>query len=141
VLRRGRDAETQAAREAEEGQGEDEAPRRGRGAAGRVHSRITGGGEVSALLEALPRPRDVLNEFGLYVHIPFCSHRCWYCDFNAYADLDHLMDEYMSALVEDVRQAGDGTTVTSIFIGGGTPSRVDARWIVRLLDAARESSS
>jgi oxygen-independent coproporphyrinogen-3 oxidase len=99
---------------------------------------------MSLALEALPRPRDVLHEFGLYVHIPFCAHRCWYCDFNAYAGLDHLADEYMSALVEDLSWGLDGDdqpTVTSIFIGGGTPSRVEAHWIARLLDAARFSWS
>ena len=85
-------------------------------------------------LDALPRPRDVLGEFGLYVHIPFCAHRCWYCDFNAYADLDHLMDEYMAALLSEVEGA-DLEPVTSVFIGGGTPSRVDPVWIARLLEA------
>ena len=90
---------------------------------------------MSALLEALPRPRDVLGELGLYVHIPFCSHRCWYCDFNAYADLDHLMDDYMSALVSEVSSADFDVPVTSVFIGGGTPSRVDPVWIGRLLSS------
>jgi putative oxygen-independent coproporphyrinogen III oxidase len=100
---------------------------------------------MSVAVQALPRPRDVLHEFGLYIHIPFCAHRCWYCDFNAYADLDHLADEYMAALVDDVHHAfsapdlGERPEVTSIFIGGGTPSRVDPRWIQRLLDAARDS--
>jgi oxygen-independent coproporphyrinogen-3 oxidase len=83
-------------------------------------------------LTELPRPRDVLGEFGLYVHVPFCAHRCWYCDFNAYADLDHLMDEYMAALLSEVCLLDE--PVTSVFIGGGTPSRVDASWIVRLLE-------
>jgi len=85
-------------------------------------------------LDTLPRPRDVLGEFGLYVHIPFCAHRCWYCDFNAYADLDHLMDEYMAALLSEVERA-DLEPVTSVFIGGGTPSRVDPVWIARLLSS------
>src|SRR5439155_21643564 len=124
--------QAQAAREAEEGQGKDEAPRGGRGAAGRVHPRTACGGEMSVLMDALPRPRDVLHELGLYVHIPFCAHRCWYCDFNAYADLDHLMDDYMAALVSEVALIDE--TVTSIFIGRGTPSRVDPSWIARLLE-------
>ena len=97
---------------------------------------------MSVALDALPRPRDVLREFGLYVHIPFCAHRCWYCDFNAYADLDHLTDDYMSALVDDVRfgfDQADRPRVTSIFIGGGTPSRVEAPWIQQILDTARDS--
>lgn len=96
----------------------------------------------------LPRPRDALGTFGIYVHVPFCQHRCWYCDFNAYADLDHLTDVYMDALVRDAREAlsapadadlGPRPTVTSVFIGGGTPSRVEARWIDALLRALRDS--
>jgi oxygen-independent coproporphyrinogen-3 oxidase len=95
---------------------------------------------------ALPRPRDVLDEFGIYVHIPFCAHRCWYCDFNAYAGLDHLANGYMDALVRDV---ADGLSapaeadiavrprVTSVFLGGGTPSLVAARRIAELLGAIR----
>jgi oxygen-independent coproporphyrinogen-3 oxidase len=102
----------------------------------------------TVLQPTLPRPRDVLNEFGLYVHIPFCAHRCWYCDFNAYAGLDGLADEYMFALIDDARFAlsapadadlRERPPLTSIFIGGGTPSRVDARWIGELLDAVRGS--
>lgn len=97
---------------------------------------------------ALPRPRDVLHEFGLYVHIPFCAHRCWYCDFNAYAGLDHLADAYMDALIRDAGRALSAPesavldarpVVTSVFIGGGTPSLVDARHIERLVAAIRDA--
>lgn len=103
---------------------------------------------MQTLIEALPRPRDVLNEFGLYVHIPFCSHRCWYCDFNAYAGLDHFADAYMEALARDVAQGlsapeeaelGTRPAVTSIFIGGGTPSLVAAGHIDQLLAAIRDA--
>ena len=97
---------------------------------------------------ALPRPRDVLGEFGLYVHVPFCTRRCWYCDFNAYAGLDDLVEPYMTALVRDVATAASAPAggdleerprVTSVFIGGGTPSLVDAHWISALMDAVRSS--
>ncbi|MGH7855820.1 MAG: radical SAM protein, partial [Candidatus Binatia bacterium] len=99
-------------------------------------------------VQALPRPRDALGAFGIYVHVPFCAHRCWYCDFNAYAGLDHLADAYMEALVRDAREAlsapadadlAPRPVVTSVFIGGGTPSLVDARWIAELLEALRQS--
>lgn len=102
---------------------------------------------MTEVLTVLPRPRDVTSEFGIYVHVPFCSHRCWYCDFNAYAGLDHYAEEYMAALVRDAGSAlsapeeadlADRPPVTSVFIGGGTPSLVDAAWIGRLLDAIRD---
>jgi putative oxygen-independent coproporphyrinogen III oxidase len=103
---------------------------------------------MTITITALPRPRDVLDEFGLYVHVPFCSHRCWYCDFNAYASLEHLADAYMDALADDVRRAlsapefadlDERPTVTSIFIGGGTPTLVDARGIAKVLRAAHDT--
>jgi len=98
-------------------------------------------------LTHLPKPRDVLDEFGIYVHVPFCSHRCWYCDFNAYAGLDDQIEPYMNALAHDAAFAfsapvdadlADRPTVTSIFIGGGTPSLVPASSIVRVVDAIRD---
>src|SRR5260221_5143606 len=97
-------------------------------------------------LTRLPRPRDVLGEFGIYVHVPFCSHRCWYCDFNAYAGLDAQIPAYMDALARDAAEAFSAPTdadldlrpeVTSIFIGGGTPSLVHAVSIARVVEAIR----
>ncbi len=86
--------------------------------------------------------------FGLYVHVPFCSSRCWYCDFNAYAGLDHVVDRYMDALARDAELAlsapGDADLdvrppVTSIFIGGGTPSLVRPTAIARVMSAINAS--
>jgi oxygen-independent coproporphyrinogen-3 oxidase len=103
-------------------------------------------GETARTPPRLPRPRDALNEFGIYVHVPFCSHRCWYCDFNAYAGLDHFADAYMDALVRDIElglsaPAGadlvERPPVTSVFIGGGTPSLVSSSSIARVVDAIR----
>jgi putative oxygen-independent coproporphyrinogen III oxidase len=103
---------------------------------------------LAAPRTALPRPRDVIGEFGLYVHVPFCSSRCWYCDFNAYSGLDHTIDRYMQALVRDAELALSAPTeadldprpaVSSIFIGGGTPSLVPPSAIGSVLRAIRTS--
>jgi putative oxygen-independent coproporphyrinogen III oxidase len=62
---------------------------------------------------------------GIYVHVPFCLTRCGYCDFNAYAGLDHLKPSYLSALVEEASMAApawSGTRFVSVFLGGGTPT-------------------
>ncbi len=62
---------------------------------------------------------------GIYVHIPFCLTRCGYCDFNAYAGLDHLAPRYLRAVVAEATLAASawgGTPVTSVFLGGGTPT-------------------
>lgn len=64
--------------------------------------------------------------FGVYVHVPFCRHRCDYCAFATFTDRDHLMGEYFGALNLEVANAGDLPTATSIFVGGGTPTRAPA---------------
>ena len=66
---------------------------------------------------------------GIYVHVPFCLTRCGYCDFNAYAGLDHLAPRYVRALLTEAgwpRRRGPATQVVSIFLGGGTPTTLDA---------------
>ncbi|MEX2275123.1 MAG: radical SAM family heme chaperone HemW [Actinomycetota bacterium] len=69
-----------------------------------------------------PGPRA---DAGIYVHIPFCLTRCGYCDFNAYSDLEHLGSRYVGALRREadlVAPSWDGQFVSSIFLGGGTPT-------------------
>ncbi|MGH9044113.1 MAG: radical SAM family heme chaperone HemW [Acidimicrobiales bacterium] len=74
--------------------------------------------------------------FGVYVHIPFCASRCDYCAFATYSDRDHLMAGYASALRQDIAAAvGSGTLsgATAVFFGGGTPSRLAASDLCRVL--------
>ena len=75
--------------------------------------------------------------FGVYVHVPFCAHRCDYCAFATYSDRDHLMDDYVDAvLLEIARARAVGLrTATSVFFGGGTPSRLSPEQLLRILDA------
>src|SRR5580704_11233419 len=77
------------------------------------------------------------SPFGIYVHVPFCAHRCDYCAFATYADRDHLMTDYVDAVVREIEWARDeGLPVaTSVFFGGGTPSRIAADELLRILDA------
>ena len=77
---------------------------------------------------------------GLYVHVPFCLTRCGYCDFNAYADLDHLRSPYVTALAHEARLvAGEwrGERFGTIFVGGGTPTRLAAEDLAGLLGHLR----
>jgi oxygen-independent coproporphyrinogen-3 oxidase len=78
------------------------------------------------------------DPFGVYVHIPFCAHRCDYCDFATWTDRSHLMVDYVDACVTDIeRRFADGALrpASSVFFGGGTPSLLDADLLVRILDA------
>ncbi len=77
---------------------------------------------------------------GLYVHIPFCTSRCGYCDFNAYAGVEHLVPEYVEALVAELElwsAAARGHRVGSVFFGGGTPSLLPLAEVARIVEAIR----
>ncbi len=65
------------------------------------------------------------SPFGVYIHIPFCRHRCDYCAFATWTDRDHVIDDYLDALRVDIVRASLGP-VSSVFVGGGTPTRVPA---------------
>lgn len=65
--------------------------------------------------------------YSLYIHIPFCAHRCHYCDFNTYVGLDKLMSPYFDALIEELRvvkYSNPNISIHSIYFGGGTPSLI-----------------
>jgi len=80
--------------------------------------------------------------FGVYVHIPFCLHRCHYCDFNTYTGQDELHGAYVDALVfhiDEVARSRPQRTATSVFFGGGTPTVLPVRLLARVLGAVREA--
>ncbi len=76
---------------------------------------------------------------GLYLHIPFCSHICNYCNFNRGLFEGDLKRRYVDALETEIRRAGDGADADTIFFGGGTPSLLEPEEIGRLIDACRAS--
>lgn len=76
--------------------------------------------------------------FGVYVHVPFCAARCDYCAFATYTDRDHLMADYAAACVTEIERAVADQGLepaTSVFVGGGTPSRLPAALLGRILGA------
>lgn len=87
-----------------------------------------------------PAPGNV--PLSLYVHIPWCLRKCPYCDFNSHALKEELPEQaYVQALLEDLRQQQplvSGRIISSIFIGGGTPSLFSGAAIDRLLQGIRQ---
>ncbi len=77
---------------------------------------------------------------GLYIHIPFCEKRCAYCDFYSSFLNAELSDEYLSALIERIKEWGGviNRPVSSVYIGGGTPSVIGGR-IGGLMKAVKDS--
>ena len=75
-----------------------------------------------------------MSDFGVYVHVPFCAHRCDYCAFATYADRDQLMGDYVAAVrAEIAARRPDMPVATSVFFGGGTPSRLPANDLLAIL--------
>ena len=73
-----------------------------------------------------------------YVHIPFCAHHCGYCDFAVTAGQDHLVDLYLEALALDFKPDSQRSPLSTLFLGGGTPSHLNVRQLDRLFaDLAR----
>jgi len=85
---------------------------------------------------AVPRRENDVMDFGLYVHVPFCRHRCDYCAFATWTDRDHLVDRYLDACARQIALEAPGLPpVTSAFVGGGTPSRMPGRRLMDVLAA------
>lgn len=66
-----------------------------------------------------------MKEAALYIHIPFCKQKCFYCDFPSYALKENLMKEYIKALRIELKEKCSNYKIRSLFIGGGTPSYLD----------------
>ncbi|MBQ7290612.1 MAG: radical SAM family heme chaperone HemW [Clostridia bacterium] len=85
-------------------------------------------------MQIIPKPP---RPIGLYVHVPFCVHKCAYCDFYSVTDLN-LMREYTSAVVAHIRSKKKflkNTVVETIYFGGGTPSLLPVAQLERILNA------
>ncbi|MBW3622588.1 MAG: radical SAM family heme chaperone HemW [Armatimonadetes bacterium] len=80
---------------------------------------------------------------GIYVHIPYCSSKCHYCDFNSYALGQARTEPYVRALLREIeRTAAEVKTESrfeTVFFGGGTPTMCSGEQLVRILNALRSS--
>lgn len=79
-----------------------------------------------------------MRELGLYIHIPFCKERCHYCDFLSFSHVDHKIDEYVNALIEEISLTGKiyrDRLVTSIYFGGGTPSYLKEGYLTKIMNS------
>ncbi len=78
-----------------------------------------------------------MKDLRIYIHIPFCRQRCAYCDFVTYDDKSYLIDSYFKALDTEIAlyapQLAE-SNITSIFLGGGTPSYPDAKYLKAALN-------
>lgn len=74
-----------------------------------------------------------MKEISLYIHIPFCDQKCFYCDFPSFAGMDDLKDKYIEALIKEIKSKVNDYKIKTIFIGGGTPSSLEVYQLEELL--------
>ena len=85
----------------------------------------------------------------LYIHVPFCAHRCGYCDFTLVAGKDHLAEKYLDALTLEIDRelqrvdnsdsaAHPKPELDTVFFGGGTPTQLSAQQLERLCGIVRD---
>lgn len=82
------------------------------------------------------------NEIGVYIHIPFCMKKCFYCDFVSYANKEDMIEKYIKALEKEIKIKAEENKllkINTIYIGGGTPSFIDSKHIVYIINAIKES--
>ncbi|MBI3293935.1 MAG: radical SAM family heme chaperone HemW [Deltaproteobacteria bacterium] len=85
--------------------------------------------------------RSLTNQFGVYLHVPYCRHRCSYCDFFSSAE-NHEFGRFAKRIAEETAQAAvwwqelaHSRVVDTVFFGGGTPSLLSVPWRAAILDA------
>jgi len=85
------------------------------------------------------------NELGIYIHIPFCAKKCLYCDFISYENKQEIIEQYIQALQSEIKTIGAGLVsapnIDTIYIGGGTPSFIDSKHIVSIINTIKANYS
>ena len=77
---------------------------------------------------------------GLYIHVPFCTVKCAYCDFNSYSGIEDLQSAWEDAAVHELDLWSDrlcGRELSTVFLGGGTPSLLEEHAVARILETVR----
>ena len=85
------------------------------------------------------------KELGIYIHIPFCQHKCDYCDFVSFSNKQEFIENYIEAIKKEINNYFRNTTlleiytVTTIYIGGGTPSYINSKYICEIMHVLEEN--
>ena len=79
------------------------------------------------------------KELGIYIHIPFCKNKCKYCDFISFKGIEKKQDEYIECVLKEIdtqnwKEINEKYEITTIYIGGGTPSYLCAENISKILN-------
>lgn len=76
-----------------------------------------------------------MKKVSLYIHIPFCKQKCMYCDFPSFCGKDTLMERYIDALIKEIKEKASKYYISTIFVGGGTPTYLHLNELEKLLNS------
>ncbi|MDO4282794.1 MAG: radical SAM family heme chaperone HemW [Clostridia bacterium] len=77
------------------------------------------------------------QDLGIYIHIPFCISKCYYCNFVSYVNQDNMIEEYINAVCMEILQNAEILSeynIATVYFGGGTPSYIDSKYIKQIMD-------
>ena len=80
------------------------------------------------------------KEIGIYVHIPFCKQKCYYCDFVSYSNKDGKIKDYVEAVKKEIELQNIKSQITTIYIGGGTPSYINSKYIKEIIEEIKKKN-
>ena len=82
-----------------------------------------------------------MEELGIYIHIPFCKQKCFYCDFCSFANKNEMQEKYVETVINEIKNITHKKkyTVTTIYLGGGTPSILNPEYIKNILQEIKSS--
>ena len=82
------------------------------------------------------------KELGIYIHIPFCKQKCYYCDFVSFSNKEEYIEKYVETVKREIDSYDlSNYNITTIYIGGGTPSRIPSENIQEILEKIKQKIS
>src|SRR5436853_741638 len=83
---------------------------------------------------SLAMPEPFATPRSAYIHVPFCRHRCGYCNFTLIAGRDELIPRFLAALEKELSWLGEPRVVDTLFFGGGTPTHLHGDDLRKLME-------
>ena len=79
-----------------------------------------------------------MKELGIYIHIPFCKSKCSYCDFTSFANKEKIIEKYIECLKKEIKnKESNNCIIDTIYIGGGTPSFIESKYIKEIVETIK----
>ena len=82
-----------------------------------------------------------MKKLGLYIHIPFCKRKCHYCDFISFSNKTDFIEQYLNSLKKEIKKCRinkEEYEVKTIYLGGGTPSYIESKYIIEILQELKQ---